>query len=65
MKVSVGKTSKKNVIGKKPLTNLYEMNSSMVFILHLNIINGQKLRSSFGPTHELSLLKSLLPYLVF
>ena len=30
MKVSVRKTSNKKVIAKKPLTNLYEMNSSEI-----------------------------------
>ena len=29
MKVSVRKTSNKKVIAKKPLTNLYEMNSNI------------------------------------
>ena len=35
MKVSARKTSNKKVITKKPLTNLYEMNSSLKMELNL------------------------------
>ena len=39
MKVSVGKkTSNKKVIAKKPLTNLYEMNSRYLFVVDITYI---------------------------